>query len=92
MWLLLLTSSGLLLRGSPVKTVHTCRPFYVITLVLGTMGVWGLAPISREAIKKRGCGGLPPPLREAPHYWEHPAGVALHVCVLVAPSGVTPYA
>ena len=45
------------------------------------MGVWGLAPISREAIKKRGCGGLPPPLREAPHYWEHPAGVPLHVPV-----------
>ena len=48
------------------------------------MGVWGLAPISREAIKKRGCGGLPPPLREAPHYWEPPAGGTFYVYMCTA--------
>ena len=32
---------------------------------LVTMGVWGLAPISREAIKKKGVWGLAPPLGKA---------------------------
>ena len=38
------------------------------------MGVWGLAPISREAIKKGGCGGLPPLCRKAVLYTSHTTG------------------